>query len=97
MTRRDILECSHEPFADAFYLGPELMSERFSNEAADRGSLGMSCSDTYQTVLDSFAQMQSQVRILPSPAWASAYLSSSFLCRSGSSVLAQLCYHSIDH
>ncbi|KAJ4153354.1 hypothetical protein LMH87_009844 [Akanthomyces muscarius] len=60
MTRRDILECSHEPFADAFYLGPELMSERFGNEAADRGSLGMSCSDTYQTVLDSFAQMQSQ-------------------------------------
>ncbi|KAM3505154.1 hypothetical protein MY11210_008082 [Beauveria gryllotalpidicola] len=60
MTRRDILECSHEPFADAFYLGPELMSERFKDEAADRGSLGMSCSDTYQTVLDRFAQMQSQ-------------------------------------
>lgn len=60
MTRRDILECSHEPFADAFYLGPELMSDRFKDDAADRGSLGMSCSDTYQTVLDRFAQMQSQ-------------------------------------
>ncbi|KAM3457220.1 hypothetical protein MY3296_001272 [Beauveria thailandica] len=60
MTRRDILECSHEPFADAFYLGPELMSDRFKDDAADRGSLGMSCSDTYQTVLDRFAEMQSQ-------------------------------------
>ncbi|KAJ3492496.1 hypothetical protein NLG97_g5355 [Lecanicillium saksenae] len=60
MTRRDILECSHEPFADAFYLGPELMSDRFKDEAADRGCLGMNCSDTYQTVLDNFAQMQSQ-------------------------------------
>ncbi len=65
MTRRDILECSHEPFADAFYLGPELMSDRFKDQGADRGSLGMSCSDTYQTVLDSFDQMQSQVRSLP--------------------------------
>lgn len=68
MTRRDILECSHEPFADAFYLGPELMSSRFKDETADRGALGMSCSDTYQTVLDSFGQMESQVRFLPSKA-----------------------------
>lgn len=61
MARRDILECSHEPFADAFYLGPELMSSRFKDQNADRGSLGMSCSDTYQSVLDSFAEIQSQV------------------------------------
>lgn len=65
MARRDILECSHEPFADAFYLGPELMSSRFKDQNADRGSLGMSCSDTYQSVLGRFADMQSQVSDLP--------------------------------
>ncbi|KAL7923511.1 P-loop containing nucleoside triphosphate hydrolase protein [Trichoderma austrokoningii] len=36
MARRDILECAHEPFGDAFYFGPEFMSDRFREDAATR-------------------------------------------------------------
>ncbi|KAM0456073.1 hypothetical protein ACHAPV_007623 [Trichoderma viride] len=38
MARRDILECAHEPFGDAFYFGPEFMSDRFRDDAATRQS-----------------------------------------------------------
>lgn len=38
MARRDILECAHEPFGDAFYFGPEFMSDRFRHDAATRQS-----------------------------------------------------------
>jgi hypothetical protein len=51
MARRDILESVHEPFGDAFYYGPERLSERFSNDAATRESSGFS-SKTYKDVLN---------------------------------------------
>ncbi|KAM0474394.1 hypothetical protein ACHAPX_007731 [Trichoderma viride] len=38
MARRDILECAHEPFGDAFYFGPEFMSDRFKDDVATRQS-----------------------------------------------------------
>ncbi|KAM0349382.1 hypothetical protein ACHAPU_003791 [Fusarium lateritium] len=51
MARRDILESVHEPFGDAFYYGPERLSERFSNDAATRDSSGFA-SKTYKDVLN---------------------------------------------
>ncbi|MCJ1397316.1 hypothetical protein MMC11_000508 [Xylographa trunciseda] len=51
MTRRDILTCVHEPFGDAFYYGPERLSERFEDDEEGRTKGGFSDS-TYQTILD---------------------------------------------
>ena len=31
MTRPDVLNCLHEPFAEPFYFGPERMAERYTN------------------------------------------------------------------
>ncbi|MCJ1387378.1 hypothetical protein MMC18_000221 [Xylographa bjoerkii] len=53
MTRRDTLTCVHEPFGDAFYYGPERMSERFENDKEGRTKGGFSDS-TYRTILDRF-------------------------------------------
>lgn len=52
MTRRDILECAHEPFGDAFYFGPERLSSRYEDDEAARVSSGFS-DVTYKDVLDS--------------------------------------------
>jgi hypothetical protein len=30
MTRMDVVTCIHEPFSEAFYLGPERLSNRFT-------------------------------------------------------------------
>ncbi|KAI8634574.1 P-loop containing nucleoside triphosphate hydrolase protein [Xylariaceae sp. FL1651] len=51
MTRRDILQCAHEPFGDAFYYGPERLGERYTDDEAGRTSSGFS-KTTYQDVLD---------------------------------------------
>lgn len=51
MTRRDILESVHEPFGDAFYYGPEFLSDRFRDDAAGREASGFS-HKTYKDVLD---------------------------------------------
>ncbi|KAI0013714.1 P-loop containing nucleoside triphosphate hydrolase protein [Xylariaceae sp. FL0662B] len=51
MTRRDILQCAHEPFGDAFYYGPERLSQRYANDEVARKSSGFS-NTTYQDVLD---------------------------------------------
>lgn len=53
MTQRDRLSCIHEPFGDAFYYGPERMSERFEDDEQARLESGFSKS-TYQTILDRF-------------------------------------------
>ncbi|KAF4974902.1 hypothetical protein FZEAL_8232 [Fusarium zealandicum] len=50
MTRRDILESVHEPFGDAFYYGPEFLSDRFRDEAAQREQSGFS-QKTYNDIL----------------------------------------------
>ncbi|KAI4859320.1 P-loop containing nucleoside triphosphate hydrolase protein [Hypoxylon rubiginosum] len=51
MTRRDILNCAHEPFGDSFYYGPERLSERYANDEVTRESSGFS-KTTYRDVLN---------------------------------------------
>ncbi|KAL2356864.1 P-loop containing nucleoside triphosphate hydrolase protein [Cryomyces antarcticus] len=51
MTRRDILKCVHEPFGDAFYFGPERLSDRYEEDEKTRLESGFSES-TFKTVLD---------------------------------------------
>ncbi|KAK4459013.1 hypothetical protein QBC42DRAFT_15092 [Cladorrhinum samala] len=51
MTRHDILHCIHEPFGDAFYFGPERLSERYENDEEARKKSGFS-EVTYKNVLD---------------------------------------------
>ncbi|CAD6589470.1 MAG: hypothetical protein ASARMPREDX12_004758 [Alectoria sarmentosa] len=51
MTRRDILQCVHEPFGDAFYYGPERLSSRYENDEKARLDSGLAQS-TFRTVLD---------------------------------------------
>ncbi|KAI1333790.1 P-loop containing nucleoside triphosphate hydrolase protein [Xylariaceae sp. FL0016] len=51
MTRRDILQCAHEPFGDAFYYGPERLSGRYEDDEAARVSSGFT-DTTYQDVFD---------------------------------------------
>ena len=36
MTRRDELKCIHDPFGDAFYYGPERLSDRFADDEEAR-------------------------------------------------------------
>ncbi|KAM5345462.1 hypothetical protein ACJ41O_011324 [Fusarium nematophilum] len=50
MTRRDILESVHEPFGDAFYYGPEFLSDRFRDDAATRERSGFA-DKTYKDIL----------------------------------------------
>ncbi|GAQ35968.1 hypothetical protein AtubIFM55763_003073 [Aspergillus tubingensis] len=50
MTRRDTIQCIHEPFGDAFYYGPERLSARFADDEQARLESGFSQS-TFQTVL----------------------------------------------
>ncbi|KAI9675705.1 MAG: hypothetical protein M1817_001072 [Caeruleum heppii] len=51
MTRRDTLNCIHEPFGDAFYFGPERLSERYEKDEKERLESGFSES-TYKTIID---------------------------------------------
>ncbi|KPM36248.1 hypothetical protein AK830_g10324 [Neonectria ditissima] len=55
MTRRDILESIHEPFGDAFYFGPEFLSDRFRDDAATREASGYA-QKTYKDILDSITE-----------------------------------------
>ena len=48
---RDDLRCVHEPFGDAFYFGPERLSDRYENNEKARLESGFSES-TYKKVLD---------------------------------------------
>lgn len=60
MTRRDILNCIHEPFGDAFYFGPERLSQRFEEDEKGRIDSGFS-NTTYQTVLDGIEREAAEV------------------------------------
>lgn len=57
MTRRDILQCSHEPFGDAFYFGPERLSNRYEDNEVAREESGFS-KVTYKDVLDSLENVE---------------------------------------
>ena len=64
MTRRDILKCVHEPFGDAFYFGPERLSERYESSEEDRIESGFS-NTTYKTVLDKIEREAAEVGFFP--------------------------------
>ncbi|KAL1980012.1 hypothetical protein VTN96DRAFT_4809 [Rasamsonia emersonii] len=49
--RRETLRCIHEPFGDAFYYGPERLSERYEEDEQARVASGFSRS-TFKTVFD---------------------------------------------
>ena len=51
MTRDDILHCVHEPFGDAFYFGPERLSERYADDEEARKKSGFA-DVTYKDVMD---------------------------------------------
>jgi len=59
MTQRHRLTCIHEPFGDAFYYGPERMSERFEADETTRLDSGFAES-TYQTVLNRLEKESSE-------------------------------------
>jgi len=65
MTCRDTLQCVHEPFGDAFYYGPERLSERFENDEKTRLESGFSDS-TYKTILDRIERENTEVGPFPS-------------------------------
>lgn len=64
MTRRDILQTAHEPFGDAFYYGPERLSERFAEDEEARVKSGFSKS-TYETIMDRLENDSKEVRSNP--------------------------------
>lgn len=60
MTRTDTLQCVHEPFGDAFYFGPERLSERYENDEKTRIETGFSES-TFKTIFDRIERENSEV------------------------------------
>lgn len=60
MTRRDILKTVHEPFGDAFYYGPERLSERYENDEKARVESGFSES-TFKTIFDRINRENTEV------------------------------------
>ena len=62
MTRKDTLQCVHEPFGDAYYFGPERLAERYENDEKAREQSGYSTS-TYKTIFDRIAKENSGVRL----------------------------------
>ncbi|KZF24091.1 hypothetical protein L228DRAFT_237054 [Xylona heveae TC161] len=51
MTRRDILTTVHEPLGDAFYYGPERLSDRYEHDEKAREESGFGQS-TFKTIFD---------------------------------------------
>ncbi|CEI68663.1 unnamed protein product [Fusarium venenatum] len=66
MARRDILESVHEPFGDAFYYGPEILSDRFRNDTTTREQSGFS-HKTYKDVLSEVMDAGKDVSQFPLP------------------------------
>ena len=64
MTCRDRLCCIHEPFGDAFYFGPERLSERYRDDKQARLESGFSQS-TYQDILDRIDNEATEVGLIP--------------------------------
>jgi len=60
MTRRDTLQCVHEPFGDAFYFGPERLSERYEKDEKGRIESGFSES-TFKTIFERIERENAQV------------------------------------
>jgi hypothetical protein len=65
MTRTDDLHCVHEPFGDAFYFGPERLSDRYENDEQARQDSGFA-DTTFADVMDSLLKPTNNgVRITP--------------------------------
>lgn len=60
MTRRETLQCVHEPFGDAYYFGPERLAKRYENDEEARIASGYSES-TYRTIFDQIAREHAEV------------------------------------
>lgn len=60
MTRRDTLQCVHEPFGDAYYYGSERLGKRYDNDEQARKDSGFS-ETTYKTVFEGFDREASEV------------------------------------
>lgn len=61
MTRRDTLQCVHEPFGDAFYYGPERLSNRYEDDEQARLDSGFNQA-TYQAAFERLDREASEVR-----------------------------------
>lgn len=61
MTRRESLTCIHEPFGDAFYFGPERLSERYEHDEKAREESGFAQS-TYKTIFERLEREATEVR-----------------------------------
>ena len=74
MTRRDTLACVHEPFGDAFYFGPERLSERYENDVDEREASGFQNS-TFRTVFERLErdQIENEVGYLPLARFAMSF------------------------
>ncbi|KAL5338458.1 hypothetical protein BJX70DRAFT_388526 [Aspergillus crustosus] len=59
MTQRDTIQCIHEPFGDAFYYGPERLSDRYEADEQARSESGFSES-TYRTILERIEREQQE-------------------------------------
>lgn len=82
MTRRDTLQCVHEPFGDAFYYGPERLSERYEKDKEGRLDSGFSES-TFRTILERIERENSEVGLPVGPSIAAnPSLSSCVQCSS---------------
>ena len=66
MARPDILNCIHEPFGDAFYYGPERLSERYADDDEARVKSGFA-DVTYKMVVDQLDAEIAKVTSPPSP------------------------------
>ena len=60
MTCRDTLQCGHEPFGDAWYFGPERLSDRFDGDEKARQASGFAdC--TYKKVFEDIERQNIEV------------------------------------
>lgn len=78
MTRRNTLQCVHEPFGDAYYFGPERIHERYEQDEKGRLESGYSDS-TYKTIFDRIAKEHSEVGSFHCPNICLVFVTISFL------------------
>jgi hypothetical protein len=74
MTRSDTLTCAHEPFGDAFYFGPERLSERYENNEKVREESGFANS-TFKTIFERLKRDSAEVRLSQRVLLSSALMS----------------------
>ena len=97
MTRRDTLQCVHEPFGDAFYFGPERLSERYEKDEKGRIESGFSES-TFKTIFDRIERENAEVGLsCPSALNCFSRLLSSLLLLVLTYSHAEYYYHSISY